>query len=125
MTRSVFLGNELRQMLMNTNFRLKFFEMVLRHNMAKIYRDQEKCTVGGDLERKYVEGWLNAILEDAILTGIQMISEVNWSSGLRQCLGRQMDLVLKQYQRFDIIISTECEIEVDELIRQEDQIARQ
>lgn len=93
-TRSAYLANQLRSMLTNNDFRMKFYELVLKHNMSKVYRDEQRCTVGTDLEREYVEGWLNAILEDAIATGIQNISEVNWSTGLRSCLGKETELVV-------------------------------
>ena len=116
-TRSAYLAHELRQMLLNNDFRMKFYELVLKHNMSKVFRDQQRCTVGTELEHQYVEGWLNAVLEDAIATGIQNISEVNWSTGLRSSLGKEAELVVQQYRKYGIVISNNCEVEVDELVR--------
>ncbi|CAL6087611.1 Conserved_hypothetical protein [Hexamita inflata] len=118
-TRSVHLAHYLQAQTQNSEFKNKLYEMVLKHNMPKIFRDEQKILICSPIEQKYIEGWFNGILEDAIVYGIENISEINWSLGLKNCLGRNMDLVLKQYQRYQVVISNRCEIEIDELIKQE------
>lgn len=58
-------------------------------------------------------------MEDAITHAITNSSEVVWSQGLKHQLGRQVELVMRQYKKYGLVISNGCAIEIDELVRQE------
>lgn len=87
--------------------------------MPKIFRDLQKVSYGSDLERLYTENWLNAMTEDAVTFALQNISEINYINLLKNQMGRNTELATKQFQKYGVITANQCEVEIDELIKQE------
>eukprot|EP00703_Trepomonas_sp_PC1_P004546 JAP92060.1 Hypothetical protein TPC1_16115 [Trepomonas sp. PC1] len=117
--RSVHLGQHLFNMLNNNEFKAKFYELVLKTNMPKIYRDLERTTFGSDLERLYAESWMNSMLEDAVMYALQNVAEISYINLLKGQMGRNTDCAIKQFQKYNVLTANRCVIEIDELIRQE------
>lgn len=87
--------------------------------MAKTYRDTLTVFYGSELERRYIREWLNATYEDAITHAVRNANEVQWEQLLKRNLGRDVEAVAKQLQRHGMLVVDRCEVEVDEVIRQE------